>query len=98
MENVVIALAIGFVVFEIVEHIVFPVFWSVKHRNLKSICGVTGMLGKVGQVKHWQKGEGKVFVNGGLWSAVSDDALLPGDKAVIEQVNGLTLTVKAHKV
>jgi len=97
MENVIIALAIGFIVFEIVEHVIFPLFWSIKHRKLKSVSGVAGMLGKVGEVKHWQKGEGKVFVNGELWSAVSDDALSPGDKAVIEQVKGLTLTVKAHK-
>jgi len=98
MQNVIIALAIGFIVFEIVEHVVFPLFWSFKHRKLKSVSGVTGMTGKLGEVKYWQKGKGKVFVNGELWFAVSDDALLPGDKAVIEQVNGLTLTVKAHKV
>jgi len=97
MENVIIALAIGFVVFEVIEHVVFPLFWAIKHRKLKSVSGVTGMLGKVGEVKHWQEGEGKVFVNGELWSAVSDDALSPGDKAVIEQVKGLTLRVKAHK-
>jgi membrane-bound ClpP family serine protease len=98
MENVIITLAIGFVVFEIVEHVIFPLFWAIKHRKLKSVSGVTGMIGKVGEIKYFQKGKGKVFVNGELWFAVSDDALLPGDKVVIEQVNGLTLTVKAQKV
>jgi membrane protein implicated in regulation of membrane protease activity len=52
------------------------------------------MLGKVGEVKYWQKGEGKVIVNGELWSAVSNDILVAGDKAVVEKVEGLTLNVK----
>ena len=94
MENVIIALAIGFIVFEIVEHVAFPLLWSIKHRKRRSVSGVTGMLGKVGKVKYWQKGEGKVFVNGELWSAVSNDALMAGDKAVVEKVEGLTLSVK----
>ena len=97
MENVIIVLAVGFIVFEIVEHVVFPLFWAFKHRKLKSVSGKAGMIGKVGEIKCWQKGEGKVFVNGELWSAVSNDPLSPGDKAIIEQVNGLTLTVRAHK-
>jgi membrane-bound ClpP family serine protease len=94
MENVITAVAIGFIVFEIVEHVAFPLFWSIKHRKRRSISGVTGMLGKVGKVKYWQKGKGKVFVNGELWSAVSNDTLVAGDKAVVERVEGLTLNVK----
>jgi membrane protein implicated in regulation of membrane protease activity len=96
MKNVIIALVIGFVVFEVIEHVLFPLFWSIKQRKVRSVSGATGMIGKVGQVKHWKEGGGRVFVNGELWSAVSDDAFLPGDKAVIEQVEGLTLKVKAY--
>ena len=94
MENVITAVAIGFIVFEIVEHVAFPLFWSIKHRKRRSISGVTGMLGKVGKVKYWQKGEGKVIVGGELWWAVSSDTLVAGDKAVVERVEGLTLNVK----
>lgn len=94
MQHLIIALAIGFIVLEIVEHVVFPLFWSLKHRKRKSVSGVNGMLGKVGEVKYWQKGEGKVFVKGELWSAVSNDTLVAGDKAVVEKVEGLTLNVK----
>jgi membrane-bound ClpP family serine protease len=94
MKNVIMALVIGFVVFEFVEHVVFPLFSSIKNRKKRSICGVTGMLGKVGEVKQWQKTEGQVFVNGELWIAVSNVPLLTGDKAVIQNVEGLTLRVK----
>ena len=32
-KNVIMTLVIGFIVFEFVEHVVFPVFWSIKNRN-----------------------------------------------------------------
>lgn len=51
------------------------------------------MLSKVGEVKQWKKNEGKVFVNGELWQAVSEVPLLPGDRVVIQKVEGLTLEV-----
>ena len=94
MKNVIMTILIGFIVFEFIEHVIFPLFWYIKNRKKRSVCGVTGMLGKVGEVKHWQKTEGQVFVKGELWRAVSDVPLLTGDKAVIQSVEGLTLRVK----
>jgi len=94
MKNIIITLGIGVILFELIEHVVFPLFWFIKDRKKKSVCGVAGMLGKVGEVKQWQKTEGQVFVNGELWQAVSDAPLLPGDRVVIQNVGGLTLGVK----
>jgi membrane-bound serine protease (ClpP class) len=94
MKNIIITLGIGVILFELIEHVVFPLFWFIKDRKKKSVCGVAGMLGKVGEVKQWQKTEGQVFVNGELWQAVSDAPLLPGDRVVIQKVEGLTLGVK----
>ena len=85
---------IGFILFELIEHVFFPLLWFIKGRKRKSICGVTGMLGKVGEIKQWQKTSGKVFVNGELWQAVSATPLVPGDRVVIQNVKGLTLEVK----
>ena len=94
IKNVIMTILIGFIVFEFIEHVIFPLFWYIKNRKKRSVCGVTGMLGKVGEVKHWQKTEGQVFVKGELCRAVSDAPLLTGDKAVIQSVEGLTLRVK----
>jgi len=94
MKNVIITLVIGFIVFELIEHLVFPLFWSIKNRNKRSIAGATGMLGKVAKVKQWHNTEGQVFVNGELWRAVSEVPLSPGDRAVIQHMEGLTLKVK----
>ena len=97
MKTIILTVVIGVVFFELVEHVVFPLFWFIKDRKRKSVCGVTGMLGKVGEIKQWRKTEGQVFVNGELWRALSDVPLLTGDKAVVQNVDGLTLRVKPCK-
>lgn len=94
MKNVIVTLVVGFIAFEFVEHVVFPLVWSIKNRNKRSISGVTGILGRTAQVKQWKKTEGQVLVNGELWRAVSDVALLKGDKVLVQKVEGLTLGVE----
>ena len=91
IKTIIWTLITGFILFELIEHVVFPLFWFIKRRKKRSVSGVSGMLGKVGEVKQWQKNQGKVFVKGELWQAVSDIPLLPGDRVVIENVEGLTL-------
>ena len=97
IKTIILTLVIGFILFELIEHVVFPLFWFIKGRKRKSVCGVTGMLGKVGEVKQWEKNEGTVFVNGELWQAVSDVPFLRGDRVVIQNVKGLTLEVNYWK-
>jgi len=93
VRDVIITLVIGFIFLEFVEHVIFPVFWSIKNRNKRSISGMTGMLGRAAKVVQWDKTEGQVFVNGELWRAVSNAPLLKGDKVLVQEVKGLTLTV-----
>ena len=96
IKTILLSLGIGFILFEFIEHVIFPLFWFIRGRKRTSVCGVSGMLGKVGEIKQWQKNEGKVFVNGELWQAVSEDALLPGDRVVVQNVEGLTLEVTPY--
>ncbi len=65
IKTIILILVVGFLLFELIEHVVFPLFWFIMRGKRKSVCGVSGMLGKVGAVKQWKKNEGKVFVNGG---------------------------------
>jgi membrane-bound serine protease (ClpP class) len=94
VKNVIMIPVIGFIVFEFVEHVVFPVFWFIKNRNKRSISGMAGMLGRAAKVIQWDKTEGQVFVNGELWMAVSNVPLLKGDKVLVQEVEGLTLVVE----
>ena len=97
INTIILTLVIGVLLFELVEHAVVPLFWFIMGRKKKSVCGVSGLLGKVGEVKQWKKNEGKVFVNGEPWNAVSDDPLMRGDGVIAQNVKGLTLEVNFWK-
>jgi len=60
METVILTLAIGFVLLELIEHVAFPIFWFIKERKRKSVCGIPGMLGEMGEIKQWRDNQGQV--------------------------------------
>lgn len=97
IKTVLIALLIGFVFFEFIEHVALPLVWFILGRKRRSVSGAEGMLGKVVEVKQWNNTEGQVFVKGELWRAVSDVPLVKGDKAVVYDLEGLTLKVRREK-
>ena len=96
ITNIVIIIIVGFVLFEVIEHVIFPLAWYIVIRKRKPLCGIESMLGKEVMVKKWQKKTGWVYLNGELWRASSDDHLSPGDRVVIEKVEGLLLRVKPY--
>lgn len=93
-REIITTLVAGVLLFEIIEHVVFPLVWSITQKRKPSICDVSNMVGKVGEVKRWRDLEGKIFINGETWNARSDRPLFPGDNAVIERVDGFVLEVK----
>ena len=96
MKSVIIILIIAFLAFEFVEHVVLPLIWFIKGRNKISNYGVTGMIGKVVEIKRWDKTEGQVLINGELWKAVCEVPLSVGGKAIIQDVEGLILRLKPY--
>ena len=94
VKEIIITLVAGFILFELIEHVVFPLVWSFFQRRKAPICDVSSMIGKVAEVKQWRDFEGKTFINGEIWNVKSDFPLLQGDKAIIERVEGFVLTVK----
>jgi membrane-bound ClpP family serine protease len=68
-------------------------------RRLTARTGAEGLIGRLGEVRATPAPVGRVFVDGALWRARQWDLedgkqLEPGDPVVIEQVSGLTLTVR----
>lgn len=94
MIKILIILAIAYISFEIIEHVIIPLFWKILKKRRKSVSGTAGMIGEIGEVKEWNKEEGKVFVHGELWNATSEVPLSPGDKVIVLEVEGLALKVK----
>lgn len=63
-------------------------------RQLKSVSGHDALLGQQARVLADFTGEGRVEINGALWSAVSDAPLVEGERVEIVAVDGLTLSVR----
>ena len=97
LETTIIVIVICFVVFEVIEHVAIPLFWFIFKGRKKSDFGVPGMIGKVVEIKQWNETEGQVWVNGELWRAVCDVPLSQGHKAVILDIEGLTLKLKPYE-
>ena len=69
-------------------------------RRIRARGGADGLVGRLGEVRATPAPVGRVFVDGALWRArrwelEGEPELQPGDPVVIEQVSGLTLTVRA---
>jgi membrane-bound serine protease (ClpP class) len=65
-----------------------------KARKSKVVTGPQGLVGEVGVAQTPLMPEGKVFVHGELWNAVSSSSVQVGDRVLIRRVNGFTLEVE----
>ena len=97
LKTIIITIVIIFIAFELIEHLIFPLFWFIIKGRKRSTYGVMGMIGKVVEIKRWDKTEGQVLVNGELWMAVCDVPLTVGNKAEIQGIEGLILNLKPYE-
>jgi len=97
LETIIITIIICFIVFELIEHVFIPLFWFILKGRKKSNYGVTGMIGKVVEIKQWDKTEGQVLINSERWKAVCEVPLTVGGKAIIQDVEGLSLRLKPYE-
>ncbi len=93
MKEILITLLIFVVIYEILEHILLPLFWTIRYRGRKSAYNLPGMIGKRCMVKQWAGTRGKVLVGGELWNATGNSSLMPDDEGVIQGIDNLTLLV-----
>jgi membrane protein implicated in regulation of membrane protease activity len=93
MNEILITLLVCVVIYEIVEHILLPLFWTVRYRGRKSAYGPSGMIGKKCVVKQWTGYRGKVWVGGEIWNATGNSSLMPGNEGAIQGIDNLTLQV-----
>ena len=97
LKTIIITIINSLIAFELIEHFIFPLFWFILKGRKRSSCGVMGMIGETVEIKRWEKTEGKVLVNGELWKAVCDVPLSVGSKAVVSDIEGLTLKLESYK-
>jgi membrane-bound serine protease (ClpP class) len=72
---------------------VFLMSIALKARNNKVVTGVQGLIGEIGLTQSALSPQGKVFIHGELWDAISSANLPAGQPVVVRQVKGLQLSV-----
>jgi len=87
----------AYFLYEFIEHAVLPLFWLITKKQKRSVTGASGLIGEIGEVREWSGSEGRIFVHGELWKATSKGPFLPGDKVVVQNVQGLMLIVRPYK-
>lgn len=73
--------------------VVFLMSLVLKSRHLKVSTGEQGMIGEIGVARTALAPEGKIFVHGELWDAVSSAPLDSGAQVKVREIEGLTLKV-----
>ena len=76
---------------------VFLVGLVIKARRSKIVTGSQGLIGEIGVAQSALQPEGKVFVHGELWDAVSSATIAPGSRVQVKRVDGLRLEVDQVK-
>jgi membrane-bound ClpP family serine protease len=94
IKYIVLIVIIGFILFDVIEHLVLPLVFYIIKRKKQYIAGVESMPGEVVDIRQWNGHGGQVFVKGERWKVCSEVSFKKGDKTIIQQVEGLTLKVK----
>jgi membrane-bound serine protease (ClpP class) len=72
---------------------VFLMSIALKARANKITTGTQGLIGEIGMAQTALSPQGKVFVHGELWDAVSSANVPSGQTVVVRQIDGLRLSV-----
>lgn len=72
---------------------VFLMSIALKARANKVVTGIQGLIGEIGLAQSALSPQGKVFVHGELWDAISSANLPAGQPVVVREVRGLQLSV-----
>lgn len=71
-------------------------YYALKIRRRKPVSGAELMIGETGVAAGDFGGEreGKIFIDGEYWNALSDEQIANGSKVVVTEIRGLMLKVK----
>jgi membrane-bound serine protease (ClpP class) len=73
---------------------VFAMGMALRARLKKPTTGQEGLVGEIGVARSRLDPEGKIFVHGEFWNAVSDGPVEEGEEVVVEAVERMKLKVR----
>ncbi len=77
---------------------VFLMTIALRARRNKVVTGAQGLVGEIGMAQTTLAPEGKVFVHGEIWNAISSAEVAAGQLVLVLAVDGLRLTVESTSV
>jgi membrane-bound serine protease (ClpP class) len=82
------------VVILVIAFAAITIIWGIRAHKMKIDAGAEEMVGRTAEVKTALRPKGSVFVEGELWTAVSESGNVDvGEEVVIKKVTGMVLTV-----
>jgi membrane-bound serine protease (ClpP class) len=73
---------------------ILAIYLTIKAHRRKPTTGREGLLGEIGVVKSKIDPQGKVFIHGEYWDAVSDETIPEGTRVKITEVKDIGIKVK----
>ena len=70
---------------------------AAKTQRRVAVTGAEGMIGTIALAQTDVAPRGRVFIQGEMWDAVSEEPIREGEEAKVEAVSGLTLKVAPHR-
>lgn len=93
MPEWLIWIGVGLIVFELGEHVVFPLIWALFQRRRGKPDPLADLAGRRVKVATWSAGRGQVFVGNERWLAQGPKDLVEGEEVVVMGNEGLVLSV-----
>ena len=97
LQDFLFMMVLAFVAFELIEHVLAPLVWFLLKGRKKTKYSIGDMKGKTVQIKSWDYKSGIVLFHAERWQAESDKPMQPGEKAIVEEIIGLTLRIKPYR-
>jgi membrane-bound serine protease (ClpP class) len=92
--EVVNAWLILLVVILVIIFTAITIVWGMRAHKMKIDAGAEEMVGRIAEVRTALRPKGTVFIEGELWTAISESGNVEaGEEVVIKKVSGMVLTV-----
>lgn len=89
---------IALIVVLLVAFAVVTIIWGVRAHRLKIGAGAEELVGRTAEVRTALRPKGEVFIEGELWTAISEAGNIEhGEQVVVSKVEGLILYVTTKK-
>ena len=82
------------IILGVIAFAAITIIWGIKAHRLKVEAGAEELVGRTAEVKAALSPKGAVFLEGELWTAVSEAGNIEvGQEVIVSKVNGLILYV-----